>query len=147
MKNYKKRLRIGKVMLSSILLMVIFFGCVDMTMLSAQAAKRTVAKAKTSLIYLNNPYSDIILKENGKKLKYGEDVLRLGSELVEWQYSTDPKFKRDVHSLKGWLNEESEFYGLSRGKTYYVRARMLSYVDNGDRINGEWSVTRKVKVK
>ena len=147
MKNYKKRLRIGKVMLSSILLMVIFFGCVDMTMLSAQAAKRTVAKAKTSLIYLNNPYSDIILKENGKKLKYGEDVLRLGSELVEWQYSTDLKFKRDVHSLKGWLNEESEFYGLSRGKTYYVCARMLSYVDNGDRINGEWSVTRKVKVK
>lgn len=88
-----------------------------------------------------------IKEEYMKYNAYGEDVLRLGSELVEWQYSTDPKFKRDVHSLKGWLNEDSEFYGLSRGKTYYVRARMLSYVDNGDRINGEWSVTRKVKVK
>ena len=79
----------------------------------------------------------------GKKISLKFD--KVSASGYEIQYSTNKKFK-NKQTIKTVSNKQT-IKKLKKGKTYYVRVRAYRYDSNGNKVYGQWSQVKSVKIK
>lgn len=79
-------------------------------------------------------------------VKWKKDTKATGYTL---QYSTDKKFKKNVKNvtIKNNKTTTKKITKLKTGKTYYVRLRAYKTDSKGEKLYGQYSGVKKVKIK